>query len=201
MGCINVLRNWTDQISASSPTLRQLMAGKNEFSWPPEAQVEFDNLKEIAGNLSFLSPYDNSLEKVYINCDASRDGIGYITYQIKEDGKKNVIQMGSSALKENQKRWSMNELETLAVAYAAEQSKFFITCHPGEVKIFSDNATICGMFKKDFTEIENPRISKLFESLTHYNIRLEHTSGKTNTVADALSRATTKVQDDMPDVD
>ena len=91
----------------------------------------------------------------------------------------------------------MNELEALAVAYAAEQSKFFITCHPGEVHIFSDNATICGMFKKDFTEIENPRISKLFESLTHFNIRLEHTSGKSNTVADALSRATNKVQEDI----
>ena len=62
MGCINVLRNWTAEISSSSPTLRQLMAEKKEFNWPPEAQIEFDRLKEIAGNLSFLSPYDESLE-------------------------------------------------------------------------------------------------------------------------------------------
>ena len=103
MGCINVLRNWTDKISNNSPTLRRLMSEKMKFSRPPEAQEEFDNLKEIAGNLSFLSPYDNTLEKVYINCDASKEGVGYLTYQMKMDAKKNVIQMGSSALKENQK--------------------------------------------------------------------------------------------------
>ena len=141
------------------------------------------------------------MEKVFINCDASKDGVGYVTYQIKEDGKKSVIHIGSRALKENQKRWSANELEALAVAYAADQSKFFITNHPGEIKIFTDNSTICGMFRKDITEIENSRISKLFETITHFNIKLEHTSGKTNTIADALSRATTTVQNDLPDVD
>ena len=88
MGCINILRNWTDQISSSSPTLRQLMSEKKEFSWPPEAQIEFDHLKEIAGNLSFLSPYDETLKKVFINCDASKEGIGYVTSQMKKGQKK-----------------------------------------------------------------------------------------------------------------
>ena len=53
MGCINVRRNWTDKVSSNSPTLRKLIAGKTEFQWSPEAQVEFDALKEIAVNLSF----------------------------------------------------------------------------------------------------------------------------------------------------
>ena len=72
---------------------------------------------------------------------------------MKDISKRNVIQMGLSALKENQKRWSTNELEAPAVAYAVDQSKFFITTHPGTVKIITNNATIFRMYKKDFTEI------------------------------------------------
>ena len=44
MGCINMLHNWTDQISNNSPTLRRLMSEKTKFSCPPEAQEELDNL-------------------------------------------------------------------------------------------------------------------------------------------------------------
>ena len=68
--------------------------------------------------------------------------------------------MASSALKVNQKRWTANKLETLAVAYACKQAEFFITNHLGDIIINTDNATICEMFKKDFTEIKNLRISK-----------------------------------------
>ena len=106
--------------------------------------------------------------------------------------------MGSSALKDNQKRWTVNELETLAVAYACKQAKFFITNHPGDIIINTDNATICRMFKKDFTKIENPRISKLFKDIAHFNVVLQHTSRKENLVADTLSRNT---DTDIPDVD
>ena len=64
-----------------------------------------------------------------------------------------------------------------------------------------DNATIVGMFKKDFTEIKNPRISKLFEDISHFNVKLQHTSGKENVISDTLSRTTKKNEDDIPDVD
>ena len=57
--------------------------------------------------------------------------------------------MGSSALKDHQKRWSTNELE----------------------------------------------------DISHYNINLQHTSSKTNIIADALSRVTRKIEEDIPDVD
>ena len=61
MECINVLRNWTDKVSPNSHTLRKLMTGNMKFQWSSEAQVDFDAFKEIAGYLSFLSPYDDTV--------------------------------------------------------------------------------------------------------------------------------------------
>ena len=101
MGCINVLRNWTNKIIASSPTLRKLMAGSTVFTWSEMAK-EFEHLKRIARNIEFLSPYDEKINDIRINTDASREGIGYVVYQKRPDGKRNIIQMGSSALKDNQ---------------------------------------------------------------------------------------------------
>ena len=118
MGCINVLCNWTSKNSTSFPTLRKLMDADTNFKWSDTAE-EFKKLKEIAGNLDFPSPYDNSINEIHINTDTSKEGIGYVVYQIRGDGKRNVIQMGSSALKNHQKRWSINKLEALAMTYPA----------------------------------------------------------------------------------
>ena len=120
MGCLNILRNWTNKISASSPTLIKLMAGDTTFIWSDTAREEFETPKKIAGNLDFLSPYDEEINAVNINTDASLEGIGYVVYQKRKDGKRNITQMGSSSLKPNQTRWSTNELEALAVAYACK---------------------------------------------------------------------------------
>ena len=68
---INILRNWTNKISTSSPTLRKLMAGGTAFTWSDTAKEEFKTLKQIAGNLDFLSSYDEGINTVRINTDAS----------------------------------------------------------------------------------------------------------------------------------
>ena len=72
----NVLRNWTNQISPSSPTPRKLMAASTAFTWSDTAREEYEHLKKIAGNLEFLSPYDDKIEDIRINTDALREGIG-----------------------------------------------------------------------------------------------------------------------------
>ena len=45
-----------------------------------------------------------------------------------------------------------------------------------------------GLFRKDLSEIDNPRIVKLVGKTLHYNLEIEHVPGKDNKGADALSR-------------
>ena len=88
--------------------------------------------------------------------DVSREGIVYVAYQKGPDGKRNIIQMGSSALGDNQQQWSTNDLEAFEVAYVCKKSKFFITSHPREILVNTDNSSKVGIFKKKITDIENP---------------------------------------------
>ena len=45
-----------------------------------------------------------------------------------------------------------------------------------------------GLFKKELSEIDNPRVVKLLEKTLHYNIEVQTVAGKENAAADALSR-------------
>ena len=52
------------------------MAASTAFTWSDTAREEYEHLKKIAGNLEFLSPYDDKIEDIRINTDALREGIG-----------------------------------------------------------------------------------------------------------------------------
>ena len=51
-----------------------------------------------------------------------------------------------------------------------------------------DHAPLKGIFNIDLSNINNPGVIELLEKTLHFNLEVEHVSGKTNKAADALSR-------------
>jgi hypothetical protein len=55
--------------------------------------------------------------------------------------------------------------------------------------VVTDHKPLKGVFAKDLSVIENARLRRYRERLTGYNFDLSWREGKTNHIADALSRA------------
>merc|ERR1712081_26155 len=86
-----------------------------------------------------------------------------------------------------QKNWSTFKIELLSVVWALEHARYY--CIGAlEITIKTDHSPLKGLFKKDLSEIDNPRIVKLLEKTLHHNIEIETVAGKDNSAADALSR-------------
>ena len=52
----------------------------------------------------------------------------------------------------------------------------------------TDHVRLKGIFSKDLSEIDNPRVVKLMERTLHYSLQIKHLPGKSNGAADALCR-------------
>ena len=55
--------------------------------------------------------------------------------------------------------------------------------------VVTDHKPLKGVFAKELAEIENSQLRRYRERLTGYNFDLSWCEGKTNVIADALSRA------------
>ena len=107
--------------------------------------------------------------------------------QTKKNLGRRIITMGATGLTPGQKNWSTFEIELLSVVWALEHARYYCIGAP-KITIKTDRSPLKGLFKKDLSEIDNPRVVKLLEKTLHHNIEVQTVAGKDNVIADALSR-------------
>ena len=109
--------------------------------------------------------------------------------QKRTDGpnKYNIIQAGSYATNDTQKRYSATELEMLGVLIACKKCHYYLQGLQS-FKVMTDHNALVDIFKKDIDNISNPRLRAFREKLMDLTITAEYLPGKKNEAADALSR-------------
>ena len=78
-------------------------------------------------------------------------------------------------------------MELGAICFALENAHNF-TYGADNINILTDHSPLVGLSKKCLDEIPNPRITALFNKISHYNYRIRHIKGDKNVPADVLSR-------------
>ena len=120
------LEAWSPDLSFLSWNLRKRTIKDTTLSWDEKCEEEFRQIKQIIRDLKFISPFSKGLPlKMY--CDASKEGgLAYLLVQVREDGSKALIQCGSTSLTETQSRYSITEIELLAVVCGMAKCSFYI---------------------------------------------------------------------------
>ena len=103
-------------------------------------------------------------------------------------GNRHLIQCGSRSLTDAESRYAVCELEGLAVFYAINKCRHYLLGMQ-QFAIVTDHKPLIGMWAKSLPDIANVRLQRYKEKLTGYNFKIEWREGKTNEIADALSRA------------
>ena len=86
--------------------------------------------------------------------------------------------------------WCMIELEFRTICFALE-NVHNITYGADTINILTDHSPSVGLSKKCLDEIPKPRITSLFNKISHYNYQIKHISGEENVPTDVLSRLPT----------
>ena len=93
-----------------------------------------------------------------------------------------------SLLTSPETRYAVCELEGLAILYGIVKCRHYLL-GMDHFTVVTDHKALQGVFAKDLSDIENARLRRYRERLTGYNFDLSWREGKTNHIADALSRA------------
>ena len=81
--------------------------------------------------------------------------------------RNNILECGSATLTPAQRNYSIVELELLSVAWSLEKCEYFTRGAP-LITVFSDNAGLAGLEKRDLSQISNGRIVRMLERTRGY---------------------------------
>ncbi|PFX17897.1 Retrovirus-related Pol polyprotein from transposon 17.6 [Stylophora pistillata] len=179
MGMVNYLNRFSPIMTQTSEPLRQLMKKGIPFVWQPEHHKAFQSLKQIITEAPVLAYYNPEKDNV-IQSDASLKGLGCVLIQ---DGKP--VCYASRSLSDTEARYSNIERELLAACWSLERLSHYV--FGKKVVVETDHKPLESIWKKSIPSA-SPCLHRLLLKMSKYNVEIKYIQGKTNVVADALSR-------------
>uniref|UniRef100_A0A914E902 RNA-directed DNA polymerase n=1 Tax=Acrobeloides nanus TaxID=290746 RepID=A0A914E902_9BILA len=151
--------------------------------WKEEHQHAFEEVKRKITTAPVLAAprYDRQF---ILETDASKEAVACCLIQKDDDGHEHPISYWSRSLNRHESRYPSVESEALAIVFGVEQARPYVEGRLDTI-VRTDNEALTTLFKRrDLTG----RLSKYQMILQSYSIQIVYRSGKTNLVADFLSR-------------
>lgn len=180
----NYYRCFIPNFAKITRPLNELTRLQTTFKWTEECQLAFNKLKNYLLDPQVLA-YPDLTKQFIVTTDASKTGYGAILSQIINNVERPISFMSKSFSKGEQNK-STIEQELLAVYYSINHFKPYIFGTHFIVR--SDHRPLVYLFNlKDPTS----KLSRIRADLDEsYSFTIEYIKGKTNILADALSRIT-----------
>lgn len=152
------------------------------FEWTDTCQKSFDHLKKALTSAPILA-YPNMEKEFILTNDASGTAIGYILGQQESNGQEVVIAYVGRSLSEAERKWSVSEHECLAILEGIKTYHVYLA-HK-HFKVYTDHKAL-----KFLNNIKQSlgRLARWAVLLQGYDFEILYREGKSNVVADYLSR-------------
>ena len=193
LGLSGFYRSFIKNYASIAAPLSDLLKENRAFIWGTSQEDAFNELKRRLTQPPVLAFPDFS-KPFQLYTDACDYGIGGCLMQ-NIDGKRRPIAFFSRKLKKNEKDFSVTDKESLAIIDSLKKFRYIIYQYP--ITIFTDHAACTELFK-------NPNLSgkkaRWFLLCQDYNADIKHIAGKTNVVADCLSRYPIEIQENSENI-
>lgn len=182
LGLCSYFRKFIPNFAVVTNPLFRLLRKGVEFDFNDDCMRVFETLKQLLTSSPLLCVYD-PFKETELHTDASKIGFGAVLLQRQDDHKFHPVAFFSKTASESESRYHSYELETLAVVYALDRFRVYLTGIA--FTIVSDcNSLVLTFNKKDV----NPRIARWVWEFQRFNFEIRHRSGDQMPHVDALSR-------------
>ena len=183
LGVVGYFRRFVPNFSSISEPLTNLLHKNVKFNWSKECNDAFDLLKAIMCNPPVLKlpNFDKSFK---LAIDASGIGIGAVLFQEDENRIDHPICYYSKKLNACQKNYSTIEKEAFALISSVKYFSVYLEC--GKTVVYTDHNPLTFIHK---FKSQNAKLLRWSLILQPFDLEIKHISGKSNIIADTLSRA------------
>ncbi|KAL4017223.1 hypothetical protein IC575_024901 [Cucumis melo] len=177
LGLAGYYRRFVENFSRIASPLSQLSRKETPFFWSPACESSFQELKQKLVSAPVVLVLDGS-GSFLIYSDALKKRLGCVLMQ-----QSKVVTYASRQLKSHEQNYPTHDLELAAVVFALKIWRHYL--YGEKIQVFTDHKSL----KYFFTQKElNMRQRRWLELVKDYDCEILYHSGKTNVVADALSR-------------
>lgn len=174
-------RSHIPNFSMLAQPLFDLTKKNSRFEWKDTQQEAFDQIKNCLINRPLLH-FPDSNRQFIIQVDASDYGIGAVLMQNVDQSDKPIAYM-SQKLNQQQRNWNTTEKECFAVVSSIKKWHHYVSGRHFFIK--TDHHSLCWLNKN---HKNNPKLNRWRMFLQDYSFTIKHVKGKSNCVADCLSR-------------
>ena len=181
LGMVQYVAKFIPDLSTITAPLRQLTRNDTAWSWKPEHQAAFNQLKQSLVEEPVLRYYDVT-KPVTLSVDSSGTGLGAVLLQDNQP-----VAYASRALTPTQTRYAQIEKELLAIVFGCE--KFHDYIYGRQVNVETDHKPLETIFQKPLHQ--SPlRLQKMLMKLKVLCLSCtRHQGHNALFIADTLSRA------------
>ena len=185
LGLASFYRRFVPGFARIASPLHELTKKGVSFRWTEACQTAFDQLKDKLVEAPVLA-YPNFNEKFTLETDASVHGLGAILSQFQEDKRFHPVAYASRALSDQEKRYAITELETLAVVWAMSHFHCYLYGH--DVTVLTDHSAVKAVLCNPGGSSKHARWWTRVYGAGIRNVDIIYRAGRDNANADALSR-------------
>ncbi|CAL9683597.1 unnamed protein product [Knipowitschia caucasica] len=154
---------------------------RNPVVWNEDCETAFQALKSYLCSSPVLRSPDFE-QRFLVQTDASAVGLGAVLAQ-GDPGEERPVRYLSRKLLPRETRYSTVEKEGLAIKWALESLRYYLLGR--EFDLETDHRALTWM---NSMKDHNSRLTRWYLSLQPFQFQIRHRAGKTNVVADYLSR-------------
>ena len=194
LGSANYLSHFIPGLSQSRKPLQALIKKNSEYVWITEHDKAFQNLKDMVSEDCLIQFY-NPHKPLFIECDASKQGIGCVMLQPDENIPADVnngipsnlrpVAYASKSFSEAEQNYANIERELLSVVFSLETFKHFTLGR--ETNIITDHKPLTSLFSKCLANT-SPRLVRMMLHISDYDANVLFQKESKMFLSDALSR-------------
>ena len=183
-GMINYYRKFIRAAAHHMSHLFEALAGKpKRLDWNEQMQYAFDSIKHALANATLLHHPDHNLP-LAVTTDASDVAIGGVVEQRGPEGWE-PLSFFSKKLSTSQKAWCPYDRELLAAHQGIRHFKHLVEGRP--FTLYTDHQSLIPSLSKK-TDAPTSRQTNQLSEIAEYTTDIRYLEGKSNFVADMLSR-------------
>ena len=188
LGAVNQLNRFIPNLAQLCHELRPLLKKDQPWNWGEKHDKAFKQINEKVKEVAEVGHFKRS-SPIRIICDASKAGLGAVLQQTDDNNENNwrPIHFASRFLTPLESKYSINELELLAIVWAIEHFKNYL--YGTKFQIISDHKALASVLKGNKNnKTYSSRLTRWVDRLLPFEFEIAHAPGRTMGIADYLSR-------------